>query len=218
MNNPTINDFIIKRDDILTEGHIRFMKDLVDDHKSFHYDYGGTRDKPLDGKIWQPRSDPSRKDSQFVLDPFWPKLSTEINNQIYHKLLIPYIEEFSTLQTENTNYINGSILIQKTEPSEGYHAWHTENGSWKLRARTFAWMIYLNDVEEGGETEFLYQKIRIKPKSNMGLLWPGGFTHTHRGNPPLSGTKYILTGWITPVGEDVVDIRMIQPLDSNGKE
>jgi len=22
------------------------------------------------------------------------------------------------------------------------------------------------------------------------------FTHTHRGNPPLSNTKYIMTGWL----------------------
>ena len=61
-----------------------------------------------------------------------------------------------------------------------------------------AWMVYLNDVEEGGETEFLYQSLRIKPKANMAVLWPGSFTHIHRGNPPLSGDKYILTGWFSP--------------------
>ena len=66
---------------------------------------------------------------------------------------------------------------------------------------------YLNDVQEGGETEFLYQKTRFKPKRNMGLLWPGSFTHTHRGNPPLSETKYVLTGWITSVGgNSIVDL------------
>ena len=60
-------------------------------------------------------------------------------------------------------------------------------------------MIYLNDVEEGGETEFLYQKMRIKPTKNTCLLWPGSFTHLHRGLPPLSGSKFILTGWYTPL-------------------
>ena len=218
MNNPTIKDFIIKGGDILTKGHIRFLKDLVDDHKSFHYDYGGTRDKPLDGKIWQPRADTVRKDSQFLIDPFWPQLAQEINIRLYQRLLAPYMEEYSTLGTYSNQYLNGTILVQKTEPGEGYHSWHDENGEWKYYMRSFAWMIYLNDVEEGGETEFLYQKTRFKPKANTGLLWPGGFTHTHRGNPPLSGTKYILTGWITPVGEDVADIRMVPPLDSNGKE
>jgi len=59
-----------------------------------------------------------------------------------------------------------------------------------------AFMVYLNDIKEGGETEFLYQKCRFKPKRNTLLLWPSGFTHTHRGNPPISGDKYIITGWI----------------------
>ena len=69
---------------------------------------------------------------------------------------------------------------------------------WVNNSRSIAWMIYLNDVEEGGETEFLYQKKRYKPIANTALLWPGSLTHQHRGNPPLSGDKYILTGWYTP--------------------
>ena len=58
--------------------------------------------------------------------------------------------------------------------------------------------IYLNVVEEGGETEFLSQKKRYNPVAYTALLWPGSWTHQHRGNPPLSGDKYILTGWYTP--------------------
>jgi len=56
--------------------------------------------------------------------------------------------------------------------------------------------LYLNDVEEGGETEFLYVKRRVSAKKGRFVLWPAGFTHTHRGNPPLSGEKYIMTGWV----------------------
>lgn len=59
-----------------------------------------------------------------------------------------------------------------------------------------SYILYLNDVEEGGETEFLYYGKRIKPTAGTLLLWPAGFTHVHRGNPPLSGEKYILTGWV----------------------
>ena len=57
-------------------------------------------------------------------------------------------------------------------------------------------MIYLNDVEEGGETEFLYQRKKLKPTKNRAVIWPGSYTHLHRGNPPME-TKYILTGWYT---------------------
>jgi hypothetical protein len=63
-----------------------------------------------------------------------------------------------------------------------------------LRFLTF--ILYLNNVEEGGETEFLYQQTRIKPVENRFVLWPTGMTHIHRGNPPLKGEKYILTGWV----------------------
>lgn len=47
-----------------------------------------------------------------------------------------------------------------------------------------------------GETEFLYYPRRIKPKQGTLIVFPGAFTHAHRGNPPLSGDKYIITGWI----------------------
>ena len=58
---------------------------------------------------------------------------------------------------------------------------------------------YLNTVEEGGETEFLYQSMRVKPEQGTLLIHPGGFTHTHRGNPPLKGVKYFMNTWIISV-------------------
>ena len=152
------------------------------------------------GEFWHYRKDQIRNDSQIPLDPFWPSICQEINVELYNKLLIPYVRDFSIGLNLKESYLNGSITIQKTEVGGGYHSWHCENNYWTVRNRLFAWMIYLNDVQEGGETEFLYQKTRFKPKRNMGLLWPGSFTHTHRGNPPLSETKYVLTGWITSVG------------------
>tara|TARA_E500000331_G_scaffold190854_1_gene183612 strand:- start:515 stop:1183 length:669 start_codon:yes stop_codon:yes gene_type:complete len=115
-------------------------------------------------------------------------------------------------------YINGDILeyyntqypgfgrpvaidckIQKTQPSEGYHIWHCEKAATNS-TRVLAWMLYLNDVEEGGETEFLHQKLRYPPKKGDFLVWPASFTHMHRGNPPLSNTKYIVTGWYEWIG------------------
>ena len=56
-------------------------------------------------------------------------------------------------------------------------------------------MMYLNDDFEGRETEFLYQHKRFKPKRGQVLIWLAGFTHTHRGLPPLDGAKYISTSW-----------------------
>ena len=48
---------------------------------------------------------------------------------------------------------------------------HGENINWNLHNRTMAWMVYLNDVEEGGETEFLYQQVKLKPKKGTVVIW-----------------------------------------------
>jgi hypothetical protein len=89
------------------------------------------------------------------------------------------------------------IKIQKTFPTQGYHIWHCElSGEPSTEQRVLSWILYLNDVLEGGETEFLYQSLRIKPKVGTFILFPAHFTHTHRGNPPLNEVKYIATGWI----------------------
>ena len=147
---------------------------------------------------WIPRSQGTRKDKQVELDAYWTRECQEVNNNLLEKAFTTYINDFPYLQDQGTDWCSGSILLQKTEPLEGYHAFHCEDSNWAYRHRVLAWMIYLNDVEEGGETEFLYQQLKIKPRRNIAVIWPGSFTHLHRGNPPISGTKYILTGWFTP--------------------
>jgi len=89
------------------------------------------------------------------------------------------------------------LKLQKTRPGQGFHIWHFETSSLLSSPRFITYMMYLNDVDDGGETEFLYLHKRIKPQAGRVLIWPSGFAHTHRGNPPLSGNKYIITGWMT---------------------
>ena len=89
------------------------------------------------------------------------------------------------------------LKIQKTLPTEGYHVWHIEHGKgFSNEPRAFVFSIYLNDVEDGGETEFLHFSKRVKPKTGRIVIWPAGFPYVHRGNSPLSGEKYILTSWM----------------------
>lgn len=90
-----------------------------------------------------------------------------------------------------------SLKLQKTKPTQGYHVWHCEKGAHEDHlARSLVFTIYLNDVKEGGETEFLHHSQRVQPKTGRIVIWPAGFPYVHRGNPPLSGTKYIMTSWM----------------------
>jgi len=89
------------------------------------------------------------------------------------------------------------MKIQQTLPTQGYHVWHIEHGKgFHNEPRAFAYTIYLNDVKNGGETEFLHFSKRVQPKTGRLVIWPAGFPYLHRGNPPLSGEKYILTSWM----------------------
>jgi hypothetical protein len=89
-----------------------------------------------------------------------------------------------------------SLKIQKTLPTQGYHIWHIEHSNGMDSQRALVFTIYLNDIEEGGETEFLHQSIRVKPVKGRCVIWPAAFPYVHRGNPPLEGEKYIMTSWL----------------------
>jgi hypothetical protein len=107
-----------------------------------------------------------------------------------------YSEQYSILKQQKINAT--AMKMQRTEPGGGYHIWHCEQGNGKHSERVLVYSLYLNDISEtdGGETEFLYQRLRIKPEKNMMILWPAAFTHTHRGNTVLGDeSKYIVTGW-----------------------
>lgn len=108
-----------------------------------------------------------------------------------------YIKEYGLNTMLDGEVFYDIVKVQKTLPGEGYHLWHFEKGSTIGTANRFlAWTLYLNDIEEGGETEFLYQKLRVKPKKGRFAIWPAGFPYVHRGNPPLQDVKYIATSWI----------------------
>ena len=58
-------------------------------------------------------------------------------------------------------------------------------------------MTYLNDIEEGGETEFYYQKLKVKPRKGLTLIWPVDWTHIHKGHIAPNEEKMIITGWLS---------------------
>tara|TARA_Y100001963_G_C6695350_1_gene406695 strand:+ start:89 stop:751 length:663 start_codon:yes stop_codon:yes gene_type:complete len=97
-------------------------------------------------------------------------------------------------------YRNHPLMHRYIPPDEGYHGWHEDwdNRSFRTGQRKLVGMVYLNDVFEGGETEFLHQQIKIKPVEGTLVVWPAYFTHMHKGHKPISNTKYIVNKWCIP--------------------
>ncbi|MBT2119250.1 2OG-Fe(II) oxygenase [Dyella sp. LX-66] len=98
-------------------------------------------------------------------------------------------------------FVPGSINLQRYRAgSGGYPYWHCElfprDATAQTLHRHLLWTIYLNDGFAEGETEFLHQDRKVAPRTGSLLLAPAAFTHTHRGNRPRGGDKYIATSWV----------------------
>lgn len=94
--------------------------------------------------------------------------------------------------------------IQEFLPKKSYHRWHCEfegPGKYK-KIRHLVFMTYLNTVQDGGETCFYYQNVKVQPKKGLTLIWPSTWTHIHRGLPAKTEKKYIITGWCSFVEEN----------------
>ena len=144
----------------------------------------------------------NRRDFSFNLESATEtKWSDHINN-----ILFQCLDEYKNVffvckQVHNLEYMNAYVKMQRTFPRGGYHIWHCELDSISCVDRCLSWILYLNDVPYGeGETEFLWQGIRIQPEMGKLVIFPAQFTHTHRGNPVYNCTKYITTGWIEYTG------------------
>lgn len=138
-----------------------------------------------------------KDDKALFTDTFitaFKKESTDPVIQGLNNSIQTYCQKFSCILNDSDVGVYDT-KVQRTIPTGGYHVWHHEHAPKDCMRRVLAYILYLNDVEEGGETEFLYLSKRIKPEAGTLIIFPSAFTHAHRGNPPLSGTKYIITGW-----------------------
>ena len=86
--------------------------------------------------------------------------------------------------------------IQKYNTGGHFADLHSERETLNNMHRVFAWMTYLNNVDDGGETYFDHYDLKIKPEIGKTLIWPAEWTHAHKGEILKSGIKYIITGWM----------------------
>jgi len=187
-----INNFIGVYDNYITKEECNKGIKLFEDQNKFN--------KTLNRIAFEKAPVLEKKDNQFFANPntidvWWESLKPMMLN--FDLAWNHYCQHTGAKDAYNQSFFYTSLKIQKTLPTEGYHVWHIEHGKgFEYEPRAFVFSIYLNDVEEGGETEFLNFSKRTKPKTGRIVIWPAAFPYLHRGNPPLSGEKYILTSWM----------------------
>ena len=144
---------------------------------------GGGIDKEYKDSIDVVAEDPVA--SEYILDCLYPVLKKYID---VYKWSGGY-GEFEITQPFN---------IQHYPKGGGFKSWHTERGSARAPdvSRHLVFMTYLNDVNDCGETEWYYQKMKIAPRKGLTVVWPADWTFTHRGIPSDSEEKWIATGWL----------------------
>lgn len=73
---------------------------------------------------------------------------------------------------------------------------HVDVVNYATARRYLALLFYLNDVDEGGETEFPLHGKMIKPEAGSVLVFPPTWEYPHAGRPPVSGSKYIMSTYL----------------------
>ena len=113
-----------------------------------------------------------------------------------HCCHLDYFEQWELLKKFYPRLHIGPFNLRRYDTGGHFGAVHSERTSLNALQRVFAWMTYLNDVPEGGETEFTLFDLSIKPEKGKTLIWPAEWTHAHRGSIVKQGPKYITTGWL----------------------
>ena len=98
----------------------------------------------------------------------------------------------------NIKISHSGFMAQRYIMNEGRYVYHHDFAvdlkNKKNRVITYLW--YLNDVEEGGETDFPDINIKVKPEAGKLVLFPASWDFPHCGKIPISSNKYIITGWL----------------------
>ena len=108
----------------------------------------------------------------------------ELQDIIQNEIIPEFLQKYPIGDQYSYGINLGGAKIQKTLPSQGYHVWHMEHSSDQCSYRSIcAWGLFLNDVEEGGELEFLYQSQRIRPRKHISCRWQRNSKHERTSYP-----------------------------------
>ena len=107
---------------------------------------------------------------------------------------VHYVQSLGLQPTFPTNVINEDLRIKKYSLNDkDRFPLHIDADTSRSSVRCLAMLLYLNDVEEGGETIFPNLDLKIKPTKGSLLIFPPTWMFPHIGSKPISNEKYILS-------------------------
>ncbi len=174
--------------DLLCDDMIKFFE------KNTHLHNQGATDKGINIS--------EKKTTDMTINPVdLKKKEYSIINDYFDELFKcfnDYKNQWSFLKNSIRTLDIPSFNIQRYLPGDHFSKIHTERSSTSTSHRVFAWMTYLNDIDEqnGGCTNFSHFNMKIRPKKGKTLIWPAEWTHAHSGEVLKKGKKYIITGWM----------------------
>ena len=198
--NVTVNNFVMNIENVLSDELCDFIVEKITDEKYVYNSTAniinavGRQDKQWDGSLalgflsGLQLTEEKKSSEELLVHNF-----VNILKEVCSVYLNSFAQSCKAFEQEGIIDFT-AFKFQETPVGGGFHEWHSENNT-ANKTRFLVWSLFLNDVKEGGELEFLNYPIRIKPKKGSIVLFPPYYTHLHRGNPPLSNTKYIATGW-----------------------
>jgi len=107
-----------------------------------------------------------------------------------------YLAETGILEHGGTFRLKDPPQIQWYKPGEGFYAYHID-GAHGHCDRALVFTTYLNDVTNGGGTQFYHQQVIISAEKGKTAIFPAALTHVHRGVVSPTQHKYLLTGWLS---------------------
>lgn len=98
-------------------------------------------------------------------------------------------------------FADTGYLMHEYEKGKGFFKPHSDAANIYYCNQFASCVMYMNTVEEGGETHFPDWGVKIKPEQGKMLWYPSALTHRHEGCMPISDNKYIVTTfmiWAVP--------------------
>lgn len=129
--------------------------------------------------------------SNVILDVNYDEYSAHPIFTYMNDMVKEYLYNYSQRYEVGFAYVENTQLLRYSAGQE--YKKHFDTGP--DFPRVISALLYVNDVEEGGETRFVYFDEAVKPKAGRLVIFPSNYAYTHEAKPPTNGSKYVFVFW-----------------------